>query len=296
MKLKKTQKNNPEFIFVGNRKFVLVEMLRLGLPIKEVIAVEQSNLHRQATELGISPLLVSKKSELLDILLNESFDVLISNGCPFLLPTTGYNNLNPVLVNIHPSLLPDLGGKDPVPGSVLNKRTSGATCHIIDDGVDTGPIISQSIIPYTNDLDVGILYQLSFLAEKKVFVEALELGFEPQRKQKKTGDEIYYSRSSADQKLNFVNDSVDDILNKVKAFGNLSQGVRMDINGFNFLVYSAKELHNPSLMEHARSFENNQIIFCYDDVIIIKKDAKVLMLKSVSGPLKHLKVGTRVAH
>ena len=61
------------------------------------------------------------------------------------------------------------------------------------------------------------------------------------------------------------------------------------------LVYSAKELHNPNLMEHARCFENNQIIFCYDDVIVIKKDAKVLKLQSVSGPLKHLQVGTKIA-
>ena len=68
-------------------------------------------------------------------------------------------------------------GIDPVLGSILFKRDAGATCHIMSEKIDAGDIISQLKIPYSNDLDASLLYQLSFIAEKKVFHMALQKNF-----------------------------------------------------------------------------------------------------------------------
>lgn len=52
---------------------------------------------------------------------------------------------------------------------LLFDRSCGATCHIMDDNIDTGDIISRVKIPTTPDIEAGILYQLCFKAEVEVF-------------------------------------------------------------------------------------------------------------------------------
>ena len=277
------------YIFVGNRIFVLQEMLARQLKIKRIFAVRGSHLERQTKERNIPAEVVGSKSELLAALKSLHFDVLVSNGCPYLLPVDGYMNPTAELVNIHPSYLPDLPGKDPVPGSLMFERDSGATCHRIDAGIDTGPIIAQIRIPYTPDLDAGILYQLSFWAEREVFSAALNRDFLPSYTQNPTGDEIYYSRSAGDQRINFAADSCEEIVRKVTAFGNRSQGVNFAAGGHEFKTYAARLLSNPYLLDRVKGYRDGEVIFCYEDVVVLYKDAKVLKLERVCGPLEAIR-------
>ena len=110
-----------------------------------------------------------------------------------------------IYANIHPSHLPDLKGIDPCLGSILYSRDGGATCHIMDDTIDGGPIISRVKIPFSKDLDVSLMYQLSFLAEKKVFHESFKENFVAKINHEE-GDWIYYSRKSNDKIINFNED------------------------------------------------------------------------------------------
>ncbi len=52
------------------------------------------------------------------------------------------------IINVHPALLPSFPGhdgpRDALEGGV---RVSGCTVHIVDAGVDTGPIIAQAAVP-----------------------------------------------------------------------------------------------------------------------------------------------------
>lgn len=52
------------------------------------------------------------------------------------------------IVNVHPALLPSFAGhngpQDAIDGGV---RISGCTVHIVDAGVDTGPILAQAAVP-----------------------------------------------------------------------------------------------------------------------------------------------------
>lgn len=277
------------FVFVGNRIFVLEEMLARQLHVKRIFAARGSHLDRQTKERGIPAEIVSNKAELLAALKDIDFDFLVSNGCPYLLPIDGYANPNAVLVNIHPSHLPELPGKDPVPGALMFERDSGATCHRIDEGIDTGPVVAQVRIPYTADLDAGMLYQLSFWAEREAFCAALARNFLPNHIQSPKGDEIYFSRSPSDQRIDFSADTCEQIVRKVTAFGNRSQGVVFSVGGHEFKTYAARLLYNPFLLERVKNYRKGEVIFCYDDVIVIYMNAKVLKLEQVFGPLEFIK-------
>ncbi|TDL30621.1 phosphoribosylglycinamide formyltransferase [Jeotgalibacillus sp. S-D1] len=48
------------------------------------------------------------------------------------------------IINIHPSLLPAFAGKDAVGQAIdYGVKVMGVTVHFVDEGMDTGPIISQ---------------------------------------------------------------------------------------------------------------------------------------------------------
>ena len=52
------------------------------------------------------------------------------------------------VVNVHPALLPDFPGAHPIEDQLAAGVTfSGATVHLVDEGVDTGPILLQQRVP-----------------------------------------------------------------------------------------------------------------------------------------------------
>jgi len=284
------------FIFVGNRRFVLQEMQKSGIDLVAVIAIAGTHLERDLERGELEGLLgystVRSKAELLNLLAHTPFDVLVSNGCPYILPIS---QLPPAsYVNIHPSCLPNLRGVDPVIGSVLYARDAGATCHVMDDGIDTGPIISQVRIPYTDDLDVTTLYQLSFVAEQRAFRQALEKDFVPQYSQVTCLNDIYYSRSPADRAITFREPN-ELLMRKIKAFNNRAQGCEFIVNGDVFRVYEATRMHNPFLTEILNEIDDGIVAFSYENSVIFRKDGEILrFMDIVSSAGSSLSVGDQL--
>ena len=51
------------------------------------------------------------------------------------------------IVNIHPSLLPSFPGKDAIGQAVAaGVKVTGVTVHLVDEGMDTGPILAQQAV------------------------------------------------------------------------------------------------------------------------------------------------------
>lgn len=80
------------------------------------------------------------------------------------------------LVNVHPSLLPAFPGLD-AHGQALRAGVSetGCTVHLVDEGVDTGPIILQRRVKVEPDDDVGTLAARVLEAEHVAYPEAVRL-------------------------------------------------------------------------------------------------------------------------
>lgn len=85
-------------------------------------------------------------------------DLVILAGFMKLLPESFVNALSPRLINMHPSLLPLFPGAHAIQDALAAGATeTGSTIHIVDNGVDTGPVISQrkiSIEPGTSESEL----------------------------------------------------------------------------------------------------------------------------------------------
>ena len=75
-------------------------------------------------------------------------------------------------INTHPSLLPSFPGMD-APREALEHgvKITGATLFVVDDGVDTGPIIAQVPVPVLDDDDVESLHERIKTSERAMLVE-----------------------------------------------------------------------------------------------------------------------------
>lgn len=62
-------------------------------------------------------------------------------------------------INVHPALLPAFAGMDaPQQAVEAGARISGCTVHLVDAGVDTGPILAQAAVPVLPDDDADALH------------------------------------------------------------------------------------------------------------------------------------------
>jgi phosphoribosylglycinamide formyltransferase-1 len=80
------------------------------------------------------------------------------------------------MLNIHPALLPSFKGLDGQKQALdYGVRYSGCTVHFVDEGVDTGPIIVQRVVPVRGDDDVASLSARILKEEHSAYPEAVRL-------------------------------------------------------------------------------------------------------------------------
>jgi formyltetrahydrofolate-dependent phosphoribosylglycinamide formyltransferase len=79
------------------------------------------------------------------------------------------------IVNTHPALLPAFPGAHAVRDALAAGVTdSGVTVHWVDDGVDTGPVISQERVPVLAGDDETSLHERIQAVEKPLYVKAIQ--------------------------------------------------------------------------------------------------------------------------
>lgn len=88
---------------------------------------------------------------------------------PFFLETFPWR-----VVNLHPSLLPAFRGRDAIPRALRRGVTwTGVTVHLVDEGVDRGPIVVQRPVPILPGDDEGSLTRRIKAAEHHLYPRAL---------------------------------------------------------------------------------------------------------------------------
>ena len=78
------------------------------------------------------------------------------------------------VLNIHPSLLPAFPGLHPQRQALAaGVRISGCTVHLVDAGLDSGPIVVQRAVPVEDDDDEAALAARILVEEHLAYAQAL---------------------------------------------------------------------------------------------------------------------------
>lgn len=80
------------------------------------------------------------------------------------------------IVNIHPSLLPSFPGLHAQRQAIEHGvRVSGATVHLVDGALDSGPIVLQAAVPVLEGDTVERLSERILVEEHRIYPEALRM-------------------------------------------------------------------------------------------------------------------------
>jgi phosphoribosylglycinamide formyltransferase-1 len=78
------------------------------------------------------------------------------------------------VVNTHPALLPSFPGAHAVRDTLdYGARVTGCTVHLVDSGVDTGPVIAQAAVAVRDDDDEASLHARIKDVERSLLVEVV---------------------------------------------------------------------------------------------------------------------------
>ena len=78
------------------------------------------------------------------------------------------------VVNTHPALLPSFPGAHGVRDAMAHGvKVTGCTCHWVDAGVDTGPIIDQRAVRVEDDDTVETLHERIKVVEREMLVDVV---------------------------------------------------------------------------------------------------------------------------
>lgn len=82
------------------------------------------------------------------------------------------------ILNIHPALLPSFPGTHgPKQALEYGVRFSGCSVHYLDEGVDTGPVIVQAVVPvYDDDTEASLAARI-LVQEHRIYPMAIRLHF-----------------------------------------------------------------------------------------------------------------------
>lgn len=261
--------------FLNNPYYDIVKVYASQNSILESF-LEGRNIDFEVFSLNDSTSIISK------LFIND-YEILVSNGCPFILPASDLKRQGKVLVNTHPTYLPYLRGAKALNGIFYNDYTFvGATTHYISDEIDAGNIIFQDKIELSEDIDQGLVYYLSFKLEEEVFKKAMQLleenNFDYAGIKMDTSLGSYFNRNIQKQTIDFSKDSIDLCIKKIRSFGIPSQGCFTNIEGEKFRIFSCQKIINPYLCALFQNTPVGTIALRYEDCMLIKLKDGILKI------------------
>jgi phosphoribosylglycinamide formyltransferase 1 len=138
----------------------LQALLDAGLPVVAVASNKRgapalaraAGLPTQAFELDDYADRAERDAAMADWLQAQGVRLVVLAGYMHLLTPTFLDRFPDAIVNVHPSLLPDFPGAHAVEDQLAaGVAESGATVHLVDLGVDSGPILAQERVAVHDD-------------------------------------------------------------------------------------------------------------------------------------------------
>jgi phosphoribosylglycinamide formyltransferase 1 len=108
-----------------------------------------------------------------DLLRQRGIDVVVTAGFMRLLGPAVLAAFGGRILNVHPSLLPGFPGTQAVADALAYRvKVTGVTVFVVDEGVDTGPIVLQEAIEVRDDDDWDSLEARVHEVEHRLLPEA----------------------------------------------------------------------------------------------------------------------------
>ena len=155
----------------------------------------------------------------------SEYDFAVSFGYRHIINKEFIKNCNFPIFNLHISYLPYNRGSHPNFWSFYDNTPSGVTIHIIDEGLDTGPIVFQKLVNF--EVKDNTFYE-SYLTLKSevenLFISNLELFFTNTWKSKKQNDfGTFHLMSDLPKNFSGWSSNINDEIKKLK-----TEGLRYD--------------------------------------------------------------------
>ncbi len=132
----------------------------------------KSGIQSKVIEVGASRQIWNK--EIIDAVAQYKADLVVSAGFMRILPPEFVQRFP--TINSHPALLPDFPGAHAVRDALAaGVQVTGTTVHWVDDGVDTGPIITQMQVPVLPGDDEATLHERIKKVERGLIVATIAL-------------------------------------------------------------------------------------------------------------------------
>jgi phosphoribosylglycinamide formyltransferase-1 len=101
-------------------------------------------------------------------------DLIISAGFMKLAGKVFLERFPQRYLNTHPALLPSFPGMHGAADALeYGVKVTGATLFVVDEGVDTGPIVAQAVVPVEDDDDDETLHERIKVAERQMLVDSV---------------------------------------------------------------------------------------------------------------------------
>jgi len=163
-----------------------VQSGELNAEITMVISDREAFALKRAEDSGIPNCMIDRKTwkQELSVKIQERIpektDLIVLAGYLSILSSDFINLWKGRIINIHPSLLPDFGGKGMyglnVHQAVISagRKKSGCSVHFVDRGVDTGKILLQREVEVLGDDTPESLQSRVLGEEHKLIVDAVK--------------------------------------------------------------------------------------------------------------------------
>ncbi|WP_292787048.1 MULTISPECIES: phosphoribosylglycinamide formyltransferase [unclassified Microbacterium] len=101
-------------------------------------------------------------------------DLVVLSGLMRLLPSSLVAAYAPRIINTHPAYLPEFPGAHGVRDALaVGVRETGASVIVVDDGVDTGPVLAQERVPIRADDTEHTLHERIKPVERRLLIDVV---------------------------------------------------------------------------------------------------------------------------